>query len=111
EVQEERRVIEDICRRLLSLSFEKHHSKLEECKTRLSEWSRQWSPLVSSLFLPDTTTPDQMAEAVSVLEKVFAHLKEAEGLQYRVKRIGDNIELFEKRASQLIAAVDPSLSS
>src|SRR5439155_20258878 len=80
EVQEERRVIEDIRRRLLSLSFEKHHSRLEECKTRLSEWSRQRSARVISLFLPDTTTPDQMAEAVSVLEKVFAHLKEAEGL-------------------------------
>ena len=60
---------------------------------------------------PKASTPDQVGEALAVLEKVFDHLKDAERLQYRLKRIGDNIEQFEKRVSQLVAAIDPSLGS
>ncbi len=111
EVKEQRRVIEDIRRQLQLLSLEKRQAKLDDCKHRLSEWSRKWSPLVSELRLPEISTPEQVGEAIAVLEKVFGHLKDAEGLQYRVKRIGDDIELFEKRVSQLIAATDPSLGS
>ena len=41
--------------------------------------------------------PRQVGEALAVLENVFGYLKEAERLQHRVKRIGENIEQFEAR--------------
>jgi len=111
EVREQRRSIEDTRRQLQLLSLEKRQARLDDCKNRLSEWSRRWSPLVSELLLPEISTPEQVGEALAALEKVFEHLKDAERLQYRVKRIGDDIELFGKRASQLVAATDPSLGS
>lgn len=111
EVREQRRFIEDIRRRSQLLSLEKRQVKLDDCNNRLSEWRRRWSPVASGLLLPDASTPDQAVEAIAVLEKVFDHLKDADRLQYRVKRIGDDIELFEKQASQVIAATDPSLGS
>ena len=61
---------------------------------------------MSALLLPEPSTPDQVGAALAILEKVFDHLKDAERLQYRLKRIGDNIEQFEKRVSQLVAAID-----
>jgi uncharacterized protein YhaN len=66
---------------------------------------------VSALLLPESSTPDQVGAALAILEKVFEHLKDADRLQYRLKRIGDNIEQFEKRALELVAAIDPSLGS
>jgi uncharacterized protein YhaN len=111
KLEEEAHVIKDIRRRLQLLSLQKHQAKLDQCKTRLSDWSQRWSPVVSALFLPENSTPEQVGEALAVLEKVFDHLKDAERLQYRLKRIGDNIELFEKRVSQVVGAIDPSLGS
>jgi uncharacterized protein YhaN len=63
------------------------------------------------LLLPEGRTPEQVGDAIAVLEKVFGHLKDAENLQHRVNRIGENIELFEKRVAALVAATDPSLAS
>ena len=77
----------------------------------MSDWSQRWAPLVSALLLLEPSTPDQVGGALAVLEKVFDHLKDAERLQYRLKRIGDNIEQFEKGVSQLVATIDPTLGS
>jgi uncharacterized protein YhaN len=109
--ESERRAIDDLRRQLKSLSVEKRRAKVEECNRRLLVWSQKWSPHVGALCLPETSTPDQVARALAVLEKVFHQLDEANSLQYRVKRIGDNIEAFEKRASQVVAALDPSCGS
>jgi hypothetical protein len=38
--------------------------------------------------MPDASTPEQVGQALDVLERVFLHLKDAHSLQYRVKRIG-----------------------
>ena len=111
KLEEQIRLIEDIRRRLHLLAIEKRQAKLAACETQLSAWSQRWTPLVSALLLPESSTPDQVGGALAILEKVFDHLKDADRLQYRLKRIGDNIEQFEKRASQLVAAIDPSLGS
>ncbi|MEO5925087.1 MAG: AAA family ATPase [Bryobacteraceae bacterium] len=111
ELQERRRVIEDIQRQLRQLSPEKRQTKQDECKARLDGWAQKWSAVVSELLLPEGRTPEQVGEAIAVLEKVFGHLKDAENLQHRVNRIGENIDLFEKRVAVLIAATDPSLAS
>jgi uncharacterized protein YhaN len=105
--QSERQGRDEIQRQLKSLSLEKRRAKLEKCKERLSKWSQKWMPHVSALGLPPSTTPDQVARALSVLENVFHQLDAAKGLQYRVKRIGDNIEAFEKRVAAVVAATVP----
>jgi uncharacterized protein YhaN len=110
-LQDQIRLIGDIRRRLQALSLEKRQAKLDECKTKLSDWLQTWSPLVSGLLLPETSTPDHVGDALAVLEKVFEHLKDADRLQYRLTRIGDNIALFENRVDHLVAAIDPSLGS
>jgi uncharacterized protein YhaN len=111
KLEEQIRVVDDIRRRLQLVSVEKRQAKLDECKMRLSEWSQKWSPFVKALLLPEGSTPDQVGESLAVLERVFEHLRDAERLQYRLKRIGDNTDLFEKRVSQVVAAVDPTLAS
>ena len=47
ELQEQRRVIEDIRRQLHQLSPEKRQAKQDECKTRLDDWAQRWSAVVS----------------------------------------------------------------
>ena len=111
ELQDRRRVIEDIRRQLHQLSPEKCQGKLDDCNTRLTDWARRWSAAVSGLLLPEGRTPEQVGDSIAVLEKVFGHLKDAENLQHRVNRIGENIDLFEKRVIVLVAAIDPSLTS
>jgi uncharacterized protein YhaN len=111
EVADEREARDDIRRQLKSLSVSKRQAKLERCEQHLAEWSRKWSPYISALSLPQTSTPDQGARALAVLEKVYNHLKDASQLQYRVKRIGDNIDLFEKRVVQVVATLDSSCAS
>jgi uncharacterized protein YhaN len=111
EIAEQRRAVNDIRRRLQSLSLEKCQQRLDECRARLLEWSRKWSPLVTALLLPEASTPDQVAEAVALLEKVYGNLQIANDKQYRVRRIGENIELFEKRVSQVVSAIGASLSA
>ncbi len=110
-IQERRRVIEDIRRRLELLSPEKLRSKVDEFRSQLASWVTRWSAAVSELLLPEGRTPEQVADSITVLEKVFGHLRDAENLQHRVNRIGENIDLFENRVSRLVAATDPSLSS
>lgn len=109
--EDEKRVISDLRRRKQSLSLEKQRAKLQECKKRLLEWSGEWSEFTKALLLPEMSTPAHVGGALAVLEKVFVHLKEAELLQHRVKRIGDNIEAFERRVSRLVEAIEPSLAS
>jgi uncharacterized protein YhaN len=109
--ESERRARDDIQRQLKSLSVERRRGKLDECNQRLQAWSQKWSPYVRALALPETSSPDQVARALAVLEKVFQQLDEAKGLQYRIKRIGDNIDAFEKRASQVAVALGPLYAS
>jgi len=111
DVEERRRSHSDFRRRLQALSLDQRQARLEESKTKLSEWSQKWVPIVRALFLPEVATPTQVTEALVMLEKVFTHLRDADNLKYRIKRIGDNIEAFENKAAQLIAAIDPSLAS
>jgi uncharacterized protein YhaN len=111
DLQERRRVIQDIRRQLHQLSAEKRQAKQDECKTRLDGWAQRWSAIVSELLLAEGRTPEQVGDAIAVLEKVFGHLKDAENLHHRVTRIGENIDLFEKRVALLVAATDPSLNS
>ena len=110
EAEEQRRAIRELRRQLESLSLEKRQAKFEDFKAKLSQWSERWYPLVTALLIPDVSTPEQVGEALDVLERVFLHLKDAQSLQHRVKRIGDNVAGFESKASQLIAALDPSLA-
>ena len=58
-----------------------------------------------------SSTPDQVAERIALLEKVYGNLQMANDKQYRVRRIGENIEQFEKRVSQVVSAIDASLSA
>lgn len=85
------RLIEDLRQRLHRLAVEKRQAKLATCQTQLSDWSLRWIPHVQGLLLPENSTPENVARALAVLEKVFEHLKDAERLQYRLKRIGENI--------------------
>jgi len=105
QVEEKKRAIDDLRRRKQLLSVEKPQAKLQECKKKLFEWSGKWSQFVKALLLPEGSTPAQIGEALAVLENVFGHLKEAERLQHRVKRIGDNVEEFESKASRLVTAI------
>lgn len=109
--EKERRTRDDIRRQLESLSVEKRRAKLEKCSQRVLEWSQEWTPYVGALWLPETSTPDQVARALVVLERVFQHLDKAEGLQHRVKTIGDDIEAFEIRVAKVVAALAPSYAS
>jgi uncharacterized protein YhaN len=111
DLDKRRSAIRDLDRQLQTLDVNKRQARLEECKTKLREWSGRWSPRVSELLLPALSTPDQVAQALIVLEKVFRHLDEANSMQYRVKRISENIKDFEDRVGRLVAALDPALSS
>jgi uncharacterized protein YhaN len=111
EVGEQRRAVDDIHRRLQSLSLDKWQDKLRDCRARLLEWSGKWSPFVTALLLPEASTPEEVTRALDLLEKVYVNLQIANEKQYRVGRIGENIELFEKRVSQVVSAIDPSLSA
>ncbi len=111
QVEEEKRTIADLRRRRQLLSVDKQQAKLQECKKKLFEWSGKWSQFVKALLLPEGSTPAHVGEALAVLENVFGNLKEAERLQHRIKRIGDNIEEFESRASRLVTAIAPSLAA
>src|SRR5208282_1253543 len=111
QCEDQIRLIDDIRRRLHLLGIEKRQAKLDACEAQISAWSQKWNPLVSALLLPERSTPDEIGSALAILEKVFDHLKDAERLQYRLKRIGDNIEQFEKGVSQLVAAIDSALGS
>jgi uncharacterized protein YhaN len=110
-VEEERKTVADLRRRRQLLSLERQHAKLRQCTEKLLEWSGKWLPFVKALLLPEGTTPAQVGEALAVLENVFGHLKKAEDLEHRVKRIGDNIDEFEAKASRLVAAIAPSLAA
>ena len=85
EAEEQRRAIRELGKQLGSLSLEKRQAKFEDFKTRLSQWSEKWSPLVRALLMPDASTPEQVGQALDVLERVFLHLKDAHSLQHRVK--------------------------
>jgi uncharacterized protein YhaN len=67
--------------------------------------------VVKELRLPERHTPEQVEDALAVLERVFGHLKDAETLQDRINKITANILPFEERVSRLVAGTDPSLSS
>lgn len=110
-VEEERKTIADLRRRRQLLSLERQHARLRQCSEKLLAWSGKWVPFVKALLLPEGTTPTQVGEALAVLENVFGHLKKAEDLEHRVKRIGDNIDEFEAKASRLVAAIAPSLAT
>jgi uncharacterized protein YhaN len=111
KIEDERRIISDLRRQKQLLALEKKQAKLQECKSRLLEWSEKWSPFVKALLLPEGSTPAEVGQALAVLENVFGHLREAERLQHRVKRIGENIEQFEASTSRLVTAIDPALST
>jgi uncharacterized protein YhaN len=108
---ERKQAIADLRRRRQLLSVEKQQAKVQGCKKKLFEWSGKWSQFVKALLLPEGSTPAQVGEALAVLEKVLENLKEAERLQHRVTRIGDNIEEFESKASRLVTAIAPSLAA
>jgi uncharacterized protein YhaN len=110
EAEEQRRAIREIRKQLASLSLQKRQTTFEDLKGELALWLAKWNPLATALLLPDVGTPEQVGEALDVLERVFLHLKDAQSLQHRVKRIGDNIADFESKASQLIATLDRSLA-
>jgi uncharacterized protein YhaN len=110
QVEEERRLIADLRRRKQLLALEKQRAKLQECRSKLLDWSGKWAPFVNALLLQEGSTPAQVAQALAVLENAFGHLKEAERLQHRVKRIGDNIEEFERNTSRLVGIIDPALA-
>jgi uncharacterized protein YhaN len=109
--EREKRTGEDLRRQLRFLSVEKRRATLEDCTRRLSSWSQKWAPHLRALCLPENSTPDQVAKSLAVLEKVLDALKEADRLEYRIKRIGDNIEFFEKKVAQVVAVLDPSCAS
>jgi uncharacterized protein YhaN len=109
--EKERRDSTEIRRQLKLLSVEKRRTKLQECNQRVSAWTHRWFPHVKALWLPDASTPTQVARSLAVLEKVFYQLDKASSLEYRAKRIGDNIEAFEKRVAQVADALDPSWRS
>jgi uncharacterized protein YhaN len=111
EAENQRRAIREIRHDLQLLNVENREAKLADCRTKLSEWLRKWSPLMKALFLPETTTPVDASQALDALEKVFSHLKDASSLQHRIKRIGDNIGTFEASAGDLVRAIDTSLGS
>ena len=110
QVEEERRAVAELRRRKQLLSLEKQKAKLQECKKKMLEWSGKWQQFVTALLLPEGSTPAQVGEALAVLESVFGNLKEAERLQHRIKRIGENIEEFESKTSRLVAGIAPSLA-
>lgn len=85
EAEEQRRAIRELGKQSGSLSLEKRQAKFEDFKTRLSQWSEKWSPLVTALLMPDASTPEHVGQALDVLERVFLHLKDAHSLQHRVK--------------------------
>jgi uncharacterized protein YhaN len=111
EREQERGDRAGIRRQLKLLSVEKRRTKLAECNQRLSVWEQKWCPHVKALRLAEASTPSRVARALVVLEKVFHQLDKASSLEYRIKRIGDNIEAFETRVTQLADALDPSCRS
>ena len=111
EIQGQRSVVHDLRREAQALDLAKRQTKLDECKTKLSAWSANWTPRAGELLLPAISTSQQVGEALDVLERVFGHLTKANDLQYRVKRIGDNISEFEGMVSRLVAVLDPALAS
>ncbi|HJX00831.1 MAG TPA: AAA family ATPase [Terriglobales bacterium] len=110
ELSDRRRKTQDLRQRLALLQLEKREAKLEECKRNLSVWAGKWTPLVKALLLPEISTPKAIGGALEVLEKVFGHLRDADALEYRIKRIGDNIDSFERKARELLQVLAPELA-
>jgi uncharacterized protein YhaN len=111
EIEQARRTRSDIQKQLRSLSLERRRTKLEECNEALSEWNQKWAPQVQALRLLEGSAPAHVAKALVVLEKVLRHLDEAGGFEYRAKRIGENIAVFENQVARLCDAMDLSCRS
>jgi uncharacterized protein YhaN len=111
QVEDRRRAITEIRRRLRAASLERLQAKVSECNIKLQGWKERWSAATSGLRLPSDCAPERVSEALAALETVFAHLRDAESLQHRVDRIGQNIAAFEERVDRLLTAIDPSLKS
>jgi uncharacterized protein YhaN len=111
ELSERQRNAQDLHQRLQALKVEKCQSKLEQAERNLLAWSIRWTPLVRALLLPETSTPKEVGIALDVLEKVFGHKRDADALEYRIKRIGDNIADFESKARELVEALAPSMAT
>ena len=110
-LEERRQTIRDLRRNLQLIDLNKRKARVAECKRKVSEWARKWSPLMVGLLLPPDTIPEQASAALDVLEKVFLQLEKGNDLQHRIERIGENIAQFEADAAKLAAAIDSSLSS
>lgn len=110
-IENERHAIRDLNRELKSIQIEKQKSKLADCRSRLATWSERWAPLVGALLLPESTTPEHAGKALDILEKVFSHVKDADNLTHRIKRMSENIREFENDALQLASQLDHSLAS
>ncbi len=111
ELGQRRRSIQELNRRLQLLQLDKRQEVLAECESELSQWSAGWAPFVQGLLLPESATSKQVQVALEVLEKVFEHLRDAEHLRHRVKRIGDNIREFQNKSEQLAQFLDPALAN
>src|SRR6185437_15490609 len=67
EVEERRRTIRDLRRRLHLIDLDKQGANLAECRRKLSEWAQRWSPLMTGLLLPPVTIPEHASAALDVL--------------------------------------------
>src|SRR5579859_2326782 len=108
QVEEQRRTIRDLRRNLQLIDLNRQKASVAECKKKLSEWAKKWSPLMTGLLIPPATTPEQAIVTLDVLEKVFLQLEKGNDLQHR---IDDNIAEFEADAAKLAGAIDSSLTS
>lgn len=101
----------DIRQRIQLLQVERRKEKLEECKRKLAEWKLRWAPAVRELLLPEVSSTKEVSVALEVLERVYSHFWKADDLEYRITKIGENIDRFEAQAKDLIQSLDPALSS
>ena len=111
QAEDRRRTIHDLRRSLQAIDLARQQTGVEECKNKLLDWTKRWSPLMLGLFLPPDTPCERASVALGILEKVFLQLEKSNDLQHRIDRIGENIAQFEADAGKLCATIDSSLTS
>jgi uncharacterized protein YhaN len=74
-------------------------------------WQSEWAACLRALHRPAEETPAELQSVLDLLARLREALREAEGLEDRVRGMAGRIAAFEARAAALVAVVAPRLSS
>jgi uncharacterized protein YhaN len=86
------------------------YGDIRKIEGEISEWQSQWEEAVRPLGLDRNVVPAQANAVLEELRSLFDKLKEAGGLQKRIKGIDRDEDVFSAQVHSLTDQVDPNLA-